>query len=73
MSKINVWHYIFMAKFEILSKKKSLLSNPEISDWKKAFIFLSLLFGDGWDENFKLLLGRAWHRRLLQILRYWPL
>lgn len=53
--------------------KKSLLSNPEISDWKKAFIFLSLLFGGGWDEDFKLLLGRAWHRRLLQILRYWPL
>ena len=23
MSKINVWHYIFMAKFEILSKKKA--------------------------------------------------
>ena len=42
MSKINVWHYIFMAKFEILSKKKAFYQIQKYRIGRRRFIFLSL-------------------------------
>lgn len=44
MSKKNVWHYIFMAKFEILSKKKPSIKSRNIGLEEGLYILISLVW-----------------------------